>query len=56
MTVAFIDEHRQSLGVEPVCRAMQIAPSTYYEKKTQKSDPDKRSQRQKRDESLRMAI
>ena len=39
MTVAFIDDHRQALGVEPVCRAMQIAPSTYYEHKTQKLDP-----------------
>jgi hypothetical protein len=27
---AFIDEHRSVFGVEPICRALQIAPSTYY--------------------------
>ena len=53
MTVAFIDEHRASLGVEPVCRAMQIAPSTYYEHKAIKADTDRRSPRQKRDDTLR---
>jgi putative transposase len=26
----FIDEHRDAFGVEPICRALQIAPSTYY--------------------------
>jgi putative transposase len=30
MIVAFIDDHRDELGVEPVCRVMQVAPSTYY--------------------------
>jgi hypothetical protein len=25
-----IDEHRGSFGVEPICRMLQIAPSTYY--------------------------
>lgn len=56
MTVAFIDEHRASLGVEPVCRAMQIAPSTYYEHKAIKADTDRRSPRQKRDDTLRQDI
>jgi putative transposase len=27
---AFIDEHRSMFGVEPICRVLQIAPSTYY--------------------------
>ncbi len=27
---AFIDEHRGVFGVEPICEALQIAPSTYY--------------------------
>lgn len=27
---AFIDEHRGSYGVEPICRVLPIAPSTYY--------------------------
>jgi len=26
----FIDEHRDRFGVEPICRALAIAPSTYY--------------------------
>lgn len=28
--VAFIDAHRQEFGVEPICRELPIAPSTYY--------------------------
>ena len=27
---AFIDEHRDVFGVEPICRVLQVAPSTYY--------------------------
>jgi putative transposase len=27
---AFIDEHREVFGVEPICTALQVAPSTYY--------------------------
>ncbi len=26
----FIDEHRDEFGVEPICTALQVAPSTYY--------------------------
>ncbi len=29
--ISFIDEHRAVLGVEPICRLLPIAPSTYYE-------------------------
>ena len=32
--VAFIDENREGFGVEPICRALQIAPSTYYAAKS----------------------
>ena len=28
--VAFIDAHREEFGVEPICRELPIAPSTYY--------------------------
>ena len=28
--MSFIGAHRQRWGVEPICRALQIAPSTYY--------------------------
>ena len=27
---AFIDEHRHVHGLEPICKALPIAPSTYY--------------------------
>lgn len=27
--ISFIDEHRSVLGVEPICRLLPIAPSTY---------------------------
>ena len=26
----FVDEHRESYGVEPICGELRIAPSTYY--------------------------
>jgi putative transposase len=28
--VDYIDEHRDEFGVEPICRVLQVAPSTYY--------------------------
>ena len=37
----FIDEHRSIFGVEPICQALTIAPSTYYAAKTR--PPSKRS-------------
>ena len=27
---AFIADHREVFGVEPICRVLQIAPSTFY--------------------------
>jgi putative transposase len=30
VTAAFIDAHRDEFGVEPICRVLQVAPSTYY--------------------------
>jgi putative transposase len=32
--VAFVDQHRQRWGVEPICTVLQVAPSTYYAAKT----------------------
>ena len=26
----YIDEHARSFGVEPICRTLEIAPSSYY--------------------------
>jgi putative transposase len=28
--VSFVDEHRHRFGVEPICAALQVAPSTYW--------------------------
>jgi hypothetical protein len=28
--IAFIDNHREAYGVEPICRVLKIAPSTYH--------------------------
>jgi len=50
--VQFIDEHRATYGVEPICRVLPIAPSTYYARKAVDRDPDLRCQRAKRDEEL----
>ncbi len=33
MTVEFIDQNREEFGVEPVCCALQVAPSTYWTSK-----------------------
>lgn len=53
---AFIDEHRDTYGVEPICRQLQIAPSTYYDHQAKRDDPDQRSNRARRDEALCMEI
>ena len=37
----YIDEHRDIFGVEPICRTLAIAPSTYYAARTR--PPSKRS-------------
>jgi putative transposase len=37
----YIDEHRDAYGVEPICRTLEIAPSTYYAARTR--PPSKRS-------------
>jgi len=43
--VAFIDEHRDELGVEPICAALQVAPSTYYAAKRRVLAPSARALR-----------
>ena len=54
--VAFIDEHRDAYGVEPICAVWPIAPSTYYTHKAQAADPDRRCARARRDDGLRPHI
>jgi putative transposase len=52
----FIDEHRDEYGVEPICRVLPIAPSTYRVHAARAIDPQKRSDRAKRDAALRPEI
>jgi len=51
--ISFIREHRDICGVEPICRVLQIAPSTFYAHLAVENDPDKASDRAKRDAELR---
>ena len=48
----FIDEHRGVYGVEPICRQLPIAPSTYHQHAARRADPTKRPARAGRDELL----
>jgi putative transposase len=43
--VGFVDDNRDELGVEPICRALQIAPSTYYAAKRRELAPSARAVR-----------
>jgi putative transposase len=54
--IAFIDDHRGAYGVEPICKVLPIAPSTYYAYVAQRLDPSKRSARAQRDATLRPQI
>jgi putative transposase len=54
--VRFIDQHRETYGVESICARLPIAPSTYFLWKAQQQDPTTRSARAQRDDELRVAI
>jgi transposase InsO family protein len=49
---AFVDAHRETFGVEPICQVLQIAPSGYRRHAAQQRDPALRCARARRDESL----
>jgi putative transposase len=50
--IAFIDDHRGLYGVEPICRVLRIAPSTYHARAAVRADPAKGSARSRRDGEL----
>jgi putative transposase len=54
--IAFIDGHREAYGVEPICRVLPIAPSTYHLHVAKRVDPAKMSARARRDEALKVEI
>jgi len=53
---SFIDEHRDAYGVEPICRVLPIAPSTYHERVAQRRDPSRLSARAQRDQMLKPEV
>jgi transposase InsO family protein len=54
--IRFIDDHRGAYGVEPICKLLPIAPSTYYACMAQQRDPGKLSARSQRDLALKPEI
>ena len=54
--IAFIDDHRQEYGVEPICKVLPIAPSTYRDHAARRADPAKLSARARRDMALKPEI
>jgi putative transposase len=53
---SFIDEHRGEYGVEPICRVLLIALSTYHKHDAQRRDPTRLSARAQRDKALKPDI
>ena len=54
--IAFIDEHRAVYGVEPICRVLPIAPSTYHAHAARRADPKRLPARARRDAALMIEI
>ena len=54
--IAFIDDHREAYGVEPICKVLPIAPSTYHAHIAQRIDASKRSARAQRDAELKIEV
>ena len=54
--IAFIDDHRTVYGVEPVCRVLSIAPSTYHAHAARRADPGKLPARARSDAALMVEI
>jgi putative transposase len=54
--IAFINAHREVYGVEPICRVLPIAPSTYHAHAARRADPGRLPARARRDAALKVAI
>jgi putative transposase len=54
--VSFIDQHKGTYGVEPICRVLPIAPSTHFKRKAEDRDSTRRSARAQQDAILRAII
>ena len=54
--ITFIEENREVIGVEPICKHLPIAPSTFYDHMAKRANPDLMSDRAKRDVTLKPEI
>jgi putative transposase len=54
--IGFIDENRDEYGVEPICRTLAVAPSTYYQHAAGRRAPESAPARVRRDAQLRQEI
>jgi len=54
--IAFIDDHRGEFGVEPICKVLPIAPSTYHAHAACRVDATRLPARARRDLSLKADI
>jgi putative transposase len=54
--INFIDDHRGDHGVEPICKVLPIAPSTYHDHVAKRVDPEKLSTPAKKDMALKAEI
>jgi transposase InsO family protein len=51
--IAFIDNHRGGYGVEPICRVLKIAPSTFHAHAARRARPETAPPRIQRDAVLK---
>ncbi|WP_456651275.1 MULTISPECIES: IS3 family transposase [unclassified Bradyrhizobium] len=54
--IAFIEDHRGAHGVEPICKVLPIAPSTYHSHMAKRRDPARLSARARQDAALKIEV
>ncbi|MGH3085215.1 MAG: IS3 family transposase [Gaiellaceae bacterium] len=54
--ISFVDAYRDDHGVEPICRVIEIAPSTYHAHVARRAEPETAPARVKRDAMLSVEI
>lgn len=54
--ISFVDAYRDTHGVEPICRVIEIAPSTYHAHVVRRDRPETAPPRVKRDALLSVEI
>ncbi|KKW68053.1 hypothetical protein AAV94_07860 [Lampropedia cohaerens] len=54
--IGFVANHRDAYGVEPICRGLEIAPSTCYSHADREADPESRPDRWWRDRALEVEV